>query len=95
MSIVSNRVRAARAASWIVALGTAITGLVLLLNRTVVLWEPAYEAEYDWQSVPIDVVGIGLALLCTGVLALLGVLICEGFGWAQSPAVEPDEEWAP
>jgi hypothetical protein len=91
MSVASNRVRAARAASWIVALGTAITGLILLLNRIVVLWEPADGAEDQWAAIPIDVTGIGLALLCTGILALVAVLLCEGLGWRQASAASDVE----
>ncbi|MCI2957203.1 hypothetical protein MN032_05820 [Agromyces atrinae] len=69
--------RLLRLALWLVALGTTLTGLILLLNRDVILWEPVPGTEDTSSALIIDVTGVGLALLCTGILALVLTLIAE------------------
>lgn len=83
------RARVARFAILIVTLVTIGTGLNLLLARTVVLWEPVDESDYTWEANPIDVTGIGLALLCTGILCAVLLLACEGYVWRRDEAIEP------
>ena len=67
----------ARAAAWLLALATTITGITLLLQRTVVLWTNVDGTENSFSGEPIDVSGIGLALLSVGLLMLTAVLIFE------------------
>lgn len=69
--------RLLRLALWLVALGTPLTGLILLLNRDMILWEPVPGTEDTSSALVIDVTGVGLALLCTGILALVLTLIAE------------------
>ena len=82
------RARLARAAAWLLALGTLTTGLVLLLTRTVVVWNLAEGSKNTWEAAPIDVTGIGLALTCTGILVLALALLSEGYWWRHSAYVE-------
>lgn len=66
-----------RLAPWLVSVATAVVGLTLLLSRTIIVWdESTYEPE-TWDANPIDVSGIGLALLCVGILSLMATLLVE------------------
>ncbi len=77
-----NRLRRAahmamRLAPWLVSITVTIVGLSLLLTRTTIVWEESqFEADM-WDATPVDVTGIGLALLCVGILSLMATLLCE------------------
>lgn len=87
MSAIGLRARVARLSIWVLTLGTIGTGLQLLLTRTVVLWEQVPGSDDTWEASPIDVTGIGLALLCTGVLCAVIVLACEGYLWPPGKSI--------
>ncbi len=68
-----------RIAVWSIGIATTAAGLILLLQRTVVLWNPVQESADTWEAAPVDVSGIGLALLCTGILILALTLMAEAY----------------
>ena len=80
-----NRSRAAYVALWLLSGLLAVTGVVLLAIRqvSIVIDESTASVEV------VDVMGIGTAFLCTGVLVLVVVLVLEVCGLApRAPAVE-------
>lgn len=69
----------ARVGSWLISVVTIGVGIVLLLTRTVVVWE-SVDGQADMASpVPIDVTVVGLVLLSVGILCLVAVLLVEGW----------------
>ncbi len=69
----------ARIAVWSLGVATTVAGLILLLQRTIVLWEPVPELADTWEATPIDATGTGLTLLCTGILVLALTLMAEAY----------------
>ena len=83
MGAAINRSRAAYVALWVVSGLLALTGVVLLAIRRVSIVIDANTVEL------VDVMGVGTALLCTGVIVLVVVLVLEVCGLApKAPAVE-------
>ena len=78
-----NRSRAAYVALWVLSGVLALTGVVLLAIRHV-----SFVIDENTVEV-VDVMGVGAALLCTGVIVLVVVLVLEVCGLApKAPAVE-------
>lgn len=78
-----NRSRAAYVALWVLSGVLALTGVVLLAIRHV-----SFVIDENTVEV-VDVMGVGTALLCTGVIVLVVVLVLEVCGLApKAPAVE-------
>ena len=78
-----NRSRAAYVALGLLSGLLALIGVVLLAIRhvSIVIDESSVEV--------VDVMGVGTALLCTGVIVLVVVLVLEVCGLApRAPAVE-------
>lgn len=67
----------ARAALWLLALAIILTGIILTANGGIEVWTSAGGDSYDVDV--IDVRGIGIALLCTGIVVLAATLIAELF----------------
>ena len=83
MGAAINRSRAAYVALWVVSGLLALTGVVLLAIRRVSIVIDANTVEL------VDVMGVGTALLCTGVIVLVVVLVLQVCGLAPKvPAVE-------
>ena len=78
-----HRSRTAYVALWALSGLLAVTGVVLLAIRHVSIVIDANTVEV------VDVMGVGTALLCNGVIVLVVVLVLEVCGLApKAPAVE-------
>ncbi|MGV8880773.1 MAG: hypothetical protein ACOH19_01335 [Rhodoglobus sp.] len=78
----------ARAVAWLLALATTVTGITFVAQRIVVSWTKVEGTENTFNGEPVDVSGIGLALLSVGLLMLMAVLIFEASRRAHT-AAEP------
>lgn len=96
------RARIARGAAWILAVATTWTGATFVLNPTFIASEDDPNDPTVGYLYPVDVGGVGLALLCVGILVLSALLISEAYFWrahdgydtapADGPGVGADAE---
>lgn len=69
---------AARLGLWALTLITIITGISLVAARSVEIVTDYSDGASDVEIV--DVMPVGIGLLCTGILVLAAILIAEGYG---------------
>ncbi|MGX1583912.1 hypothetical protein ACWH95_05065 [Microbacterium sp. NPDC055502] len=72
--------RLARLVVWVLAIASVWTGIALTVSRTVTVWEPVDGSAGTYAAHPVDVTGVGLALLVVGLVILAALLILEGYG---------------
>lgn len=72
--------RFARLGAWVLAVATLSMGIFFTVSRTVSVASPAPGATESFEIHPVNVTGVGLALLVVGLVILAALLILEGYG---------------